>query len=148
MELGLGTRARGEEGLGLGRKRWEGGQGDYGPLRAATPQAAAAPCGSGDSHRDEVRREARPAPVATAEQPWHLLPSQPAGAVPATRSRLAAVSRRELSSRRGVPSSLVQRGANDGLDGQQLQDARAADFEARLVVHGDGRRRDHCAPER
>lgn len=110
---------------------------------------AAAPCGSGDSHRDEVRREARPAPVATASQPRHLLlPPQPARAVPATRSRIAAVSRRELSARRGVPSSLVQRGADDGLDGQQLQDARAADFEARLVVHGDGRRRDHCAPER
>jgi len=32
---------------------------------------------------------------------------------------------------------LPQRGADDGLDRQPLQDARAADIEARLVIHRD-----------
>lgn len=91
---------------------------------------------------------ARPAPVTSACQPRHLLPPQPARAVLVTRSRLAAVSRCELSDPRGVPSSLVQRGADDGLDRQPLQDARAADIEACLVIHRDGGRRDHCASER
>lgn len=43
---------------------------------------------------------------------------------------------------------LTQRRTDDGLDGQPLQDARAADFEARVAVHRDGGRRDHCEPER
>ena len=51
---------------------------------------------------------------------------------------------------RGVVSHALvplQRRADDGLDGQPLPDARAAHLAARVALHGDGRRRDYCAPE-
>lgn len=119
---------------------------------------AAAVCGrekelSSHGHRGEVGcggGEALPAPSAgrARQHPRRLAPAA------AARSRRGPVSRPRSRGellrdwRWRAPSSAVQRGADDGLDGQPLPDARAADLEARVALHGDGGRGDHRASER
>lgn len=103
--------------------------------------------GGRDGHGDAVRREARPGhTTASPRQPRGLTP----GPVFTAQPRGAAVPSGELLLRAGsgeAPPSIVQRRADDGLDGQPLPDARAAHLAARVALHGDGRRRDYCAPE-
>ncbi|KAB8095101.1 hypothetical protein EE612_022775 [Oryza sativa] len=75
-----------------------------------------------------------------------LLPPQRSRRGPVSRPRSRGELLRDWRWR--APSSAVQRGADDGLDGQPLPDARAADLEARVALHGDGGRGDHRASER
>ncbi|XP_048532242.1 uncharacterized protein LOC125510990 isoform X2 [Triticum urartu] len=55
--------------------------------------------------------------------------------------RLQLVQARHEDQRQAHPR---QRGADDGLDRQPLQDASAANIEARLVIHRDGSSWGYC----